>query len=135
MPETSIQFSVRGPDEDQVSKEIAVFFESRFGQRPTVHKARPAGKQDGTKDFVGAATLVAGIVGLFLTIPGAVLASRDLADRMDKKDTLDELIQLAGDLHQQYPDTDVTVKTDRGSVTLHGTRSGVLLNEFDKGGI
>ena len=132
MPESSIRFSVQGPDQDQVSKEIDDFFDARFGQRPKITKKGITAGKEGTKDFIGAASLVVAISALFLTIPGAVLASRDLADRMDKKKDMDDLIRLAEKLHEKYPDTDVTVTTSQGSVSLHTAKAGRLVDEFDQ---
>lgn len=132
MPESSIRFSVQGPDQDQVSKKIDDFFDARFGQRTKITKEGTTTGKEGAKEFIGAASLVIAISTLFLTIPGAVLASRDLADRMDKKKDVEDLIRLAEKLHKKYPDTDVTITTNQGSITLHTAAAGRLVDEYDQ---
>lgn len=132
MQESSIQIRVKGPDHEQVSGELSDFFKSRFGHRPVITETAPGEKQEGKKDFIGAAALIVGIISVMVALPGSVLASRDLMDRVDKKKKADDLIDLARELHEKYPDTDVTINLSKEEVTLHTIKTSTLLDEFDK---
>lgn len=131
MPDTTVIFNVNGPAREEVQKRITSFFEREFNCTPEIQRTQAPLKNSGKKDFVGAASLLVSIVTLLISIPSAVLASRDLMDRMDKKKKLEALIDEAKKLHEAYPETDITITTQEGAITLHGATAAALLEKFD----
>ena len=137
MFDTDIKIHVSGPEKDRVSQEIVKFFKSKFKCKPNIYKSdiyknNLIQEKKGKKDFIGAGALIIGLTSLIISIPGNVFNSLSLLDRMDKKKKSDDFIKTAKKLAKEFPDTNITIKTDSKIIKLHLAKSSDLFDEFDK---
>ena len=135
MPESPIEFKITGLESQKLSQTFASALGSslQLTESPSIRKdPLPAPQSAGTKDFIAASTLCVSIASFILAIPGTVLASRNLAQRMDNKSKADELIRIAQNLHKEFPGAKITMNTHTGEIVLHQATAAEILNTVDQ---
>lgn len=107
-----LRLHLEGGDAEAAAAEIAALMEASFGRRP--ERAR-AGRSDGEGDKADPVAVAA----LVLAIPGAALATMDLAERVRLREKLGRLIELARRLRRERG-TVARLETGRGLEDLAG---------------
>ena len=135
MPDSTICFTITGPDQDTVGQRFSQTLQSRLdlAEIPVSRFRNTPGHPTGTpdspkKDFIDAAGLSVGITTLMLTIPSAVLACRDLSQRAANKPKADHLIEAARQLHSEFPDTEITLDLKNQRLFLKNASAAELLD-------
>ena len=135
MPDSSICFTITGPDQTTVAQRFSQILQSRLdlAQIPITPLKQNRNQLHGTpdspkKDFIGAANLAVTVTTLMLTIPSAVLACRDLSQRAANKPKADDLIEAARQLHSEFPDTEITLDLKNQKLFLKNASAAELLD-------
>ena len=90
-----------GPEAESLANDLSAFIKAEFGETPS--RIEPPSSAGGPKPGERGVDPVA-VAAVILAIPGAVLAIRDLVDRIARKKQMDSLNQMilkkAGNKHE-----------------------------------
>ena len=84
MPDSELELCLKGPDAERLAAELSDFMAAELGVRP-----RRSAAAKPPADAVMRSVDPVAVAGLILSIPGAVLATADLAERLEVKKKVD----------------------------------------------
>ncbi|MEM9294024.1 MAG: hypothetical protein AAGD01_20265 [Acidobacteriota bacterium] len=113
------RFLISGPDAEAVAGELAAWFEEQLDHRPRRVQESPAGKVPGTQHITrsGGVDPVA-LTTLILAIPPSLLATMELAERLELKRKAERLGEWAKEAAYRFPGTEVRLERGNRIVRL-----------------
>ena len=110
MTQHSIEFQFQGTAREALAEELGQLLVDNFADWTQSKAAKsPVSRGDDKSDAVAIATLI-------LTVPPAVVATWDLAQRMQLKEKVDRLITWAQEICKKAPQSGTTIHLSDGSV-------------------
>ena len=130
MFDSEIKLYVQGAGAEQAAQDLARLLGEEYDTTPAVHN-NASSADTGEPRRIDPATGIA----LVLSIPGAILAAVDLADRIKKRKKADRLIQWARQQRQSSPQLQIHIEIGQAFLSLDKVDSAQLLDTIpDKDG-
>ncbi len=128
MTQNNFKLHIEGPDAEEAAKKMSELIENEFGQKPV--RITPEQREIIPDQGDDVAKIdPAAIAALILTIPSALLAVRDLSERFRKKESVDLMIRVAGELRENYPSMNISITAPKGvTVKLDMAKSEDILS-------
>lgn len=126
MPNPAIKFYLQGAGAEQAAQDLARFLGQEYDTTPAVHN-NASSADAGEPRRIDPATGIA-LAGLVLSIPGAILAAVDLADRIKKRKKADRLIQWARQKRQSSPQLQIHIEIGQAFLSLDKVDNAQLLD-------
>jgi len=128
MPNENFVIRVEGADYDVLATELADLINTEFGL--ALHPIPP---QEKLNDKFESKADLCSVAALILSIPGAVLAAIQVADRIEKNKRIQRIIEWAKSKCLQDPKRKINLTLPEGKVvSLEDTSSAEILEEAGK---
>lgn len=107
---------ISGPGAEVIAAELAVWWKAEMGGELRPVAESPAGSEEGTRtgDPVAVASLVVSVVALAVSLPGGVLATADLAKRVEVGKKLARLADWVRGKRKEEPKLRIAVVSEAG---------------------
>ena len=127
MTENNFQLRVEGPDSEKTAQALSDFLEKEFDYRPNLLSKKQSQLDEADQTKVDPVAIGA----LILALPGAILATVDLIERMKKKKKIDRLIEFTQQKAKANPGINISIVTPKGiSIRLDVAESSQILDAF-----
>jgi predicted Zn-dependent peptidase len=126
MTDSAINIHVQGDGAEEVAQELSDLITDIYDTKPAVNNNASSANAGETRK-IDPATGIA-LAGLVLSIPSAIMAALDLADRIKKRKKAERLIQWARQKQQSTPQLQIHVEIGQAFLSLEKIDSAQLLD-------
>jgi hypothetical protein len=112
MSTDNLHFQLEGPRSEALASELSELVEAEFGERPA--PATPRQGRETLETYRGPDPLA--VTAVVLAVPGAILATVDLAERLKLKQKVDRLIAWAKEKLKDDTANRILLRSRRGNI-------------------